>query len=167
MAEQIIEKEKVVSITYRITDMEGTVLEQNNVPVSYLHGGKPRIFKKVENNLTGHKQGDRLYITLSPNEAFGARLANLTHTDNIQNVPVEYRRVGAEVEMRNEQGEARVFFVTHIDDKHLTLDANHPMAGKTVTFRVEVTDIRNATEKEIACGESLMVAIGEAGGIVQ
>jgi FKBP-type peptidyl-prolyl cis-trans isomerase SlyD len=64
--------------------------------------------------------------------------------------------VGAEVEMMNDQGDSRKFTVTRIENGQLTVDGNHPMAGKTIVFRIKVTEIRDATAEEIANGVDAM-----------
>ena len=76
----------------------------------------------------------------------------MTFTDDIDNVPPEFRRVGAEVEFQNEEGETRLFRVSKIADGKLTVDANHPLAGQTVTFMVNVVSIRDASMDEVANG---------------
>jgi FKBP-type peptidyl-prolyl cis-trans isomerase SlyD len=96
--------------------------------------------------------GDVVDVSLTPEEGFGAHDESLTYTDDIENVPPEFRRVGAEVEMMNDQGDARKFLVTRIEDGKLTVDGNHPMAGKIITFHIKVVDIRDATDEEISNG---------------
>lgn len=149
MTEQRIAAAKLVTLTYRITDTEGRVLEQNDVPVSYLHGGYSELFEKVERALEGKAAGDVVEVTLSPDEGFGDHDPNLTFTDDLDNVPPEFRRIGAEVEMQNEAGDTRTFIVTRIENGQLTVDCNHPFAGKTVRFRIEIQAVRDATPEEL------------------
>jgi len=73
----------------------------------------------------------------------------LTYTDDLANVPEQFRYVGAEVEFQNERGQSHIFTVTHVGDGKLTVDGNHPLAGKTLTFAVTVTSLRDATGEEI------------------
>ncbi|MGB5305084.1 MAG: peptidylprolyl isomerase, partial [Gammaproteobacteria bacterium] len=91
-------------------------------------------------------------VLLTPDEAFGAHDPDLTFTDDIENVPMEFRHIGAEVEMMNDKGDSRQFVVTRIENGKLTVDGNHPMAGKVITFNIKVTDIRDATPEEITNG---------------
>jgi FKBP-type peptidyl-prolyl cis-trans isomerase SlyD len=140
---------KLVTLTYRITDTEGLVLEQNDMPVSYLHGGYSDMFGKVERALEGKAAGDVVEVTLNPDEGFGDHNPDLTFTDDLDNVPPEFRRIGAEVEMQNEAGDARTFIVTRIENGQLTVDCNHPFAGKTVCFRIEILSVRDATADEL------------------
>ncbi len=143
---------KHVSITYRICDEQGNVLEQNDFPVSYIHGGPNDMFEPIEAALEGKRVGDTVEVVLTPEEAFGYPDPNLTFTDVIENVPPEVRRVGAEVQMQNDRGEIRIFRVSEIRDGKLTIDGNHPFAGKTLVYRVQVQDIRDATEEEMKHG---------------
>ena len=147
-----VELNKVVAIIYRIHDGDGKLLEQVDLPVSYVHGGEGRLFEKIEQALEGHAVGDTIEVLFGPEEGFGEYDPDLTFTDDIENVPPQYRQVGAEVEMQNEQGEVRTFTVTKVENGRLTVDCNHPLAGKTVTFTVKIVDIRDATPEEIESG---------------
>jgi FKBP-type peptidyl-prolyl cis-trans isomerase SlyD len=80
----------------------------------------------------------------------------LTYTDELENVPPEFQHVGAEVEMLNDQGESMKFTVTHIENGNLTVDGNHPMAGKAITFHISVIGIRDADAEELAKGVTPM-----------
>ena len=152
MSEQFVENNKVVSFTYSITDESGELIEQSDLPIRYVHGGKHDLFEKVEQALEGSVVGDTVEVELTPEEGFGPHDPGLTYTDDIENVPPEFRHVGAEVEMMNDQGETRKFTVSHIGGGKLTVDGNPPMAGKTIVFHIRVTDIQDATEEEIANG---------------
>ena len=146
---ETIAPHKFVTLTYRIIDADGLVLEQNDIPVSYIHGGYSDLFEKVERALEGKAAGDSVSVTLSPDEGFGEHDPNLTFTDDLENVPHEFRYLGAQVEMQNEDGDARTFIVTRIEDGQLTVDCNHPFAGKTVRFEVDIQSVRDASPQEL------------------
>jgi FKBP-type peptidyl-prolyl cis-trans isomerase SlyD len=152
MTNQFIGSGKVVSFTYSIVDEAGEIIEQSDLPISYVHGGQHDLFVKVEEELEGSVIGDTVEVSLTPEEGFGTHDPNLTYTDSLDNVPPEFHHVGAEVEMVNDQGDAKTFVVTHIEDGKLTVDGNHPMAGKVITFHIQVTAIRDATDEEMANG---------------
>ena len=156
MSDQSVSQNKVVSFIYSIVDESGELLEQSDIPISYVHGGKHDLFEKVEAGLDGCVAGDTIEVSLTPEEGFGAHDPELTYTDKLENVPDEFRSIGAEVEMMNDQGDSRKFTVTRIENGNLTVDGNHPMAGKTITFRIKVTDIREATTEEITNGVDAM-----------
>ncbi|MGD2112520.1 MAG: peptidylprolyl isomerase [Gammaproteobacteria bacterium] len=157
MNEQFVARNKVVSFTYSIVDDSGSVIEQSDLPISYVHGGPHELFEKVEQELDGSVVGDTVEVELTPEEGFGAHDPKLTYTDELDNVPPEFRHVGAEVEMMNDQGDTRTFTVTHIGNGKLTVDGNHPMAGKTIVFHIKVTAIRDATPEELANGVEPML----------
>lgn len=152
MAATFVSDGTVVSFTYSIQDESGEIVEQSDLPISYVHGGKHDLFEKIEQALEGCVVGDSVQVPLTPEEGFGPHDASLTYTDDIDNVPPEFRRVGAEVEMMNDAGEARKFTVTHIGDGKLTVDGNHPLAGKVITFNIKLVGIRTASEDEMASG---------------
>ena len=152
MNEQFVGRNKVVAFTYSIVDESGDVIEQSDIPISYVHGGKHDLFEKVEAAMEGCVVGDVVEVSLTPEEGFGAHDESLTYTDDIENVPPEFRRIGADVEMMNDQGDARKFVVTRIENGKLTVDGNHPLAGKVITFNIRVVDIRDATKEEIRDG---------------
>ena len=152
MAEQKIGRNKTVHVTYTILDERGNVFEQYDMPIGYVHGANSGLFEKIEAALEGRVAGDKIEVTLSPEEGFGPHYPDLTFTDDIDNVPPEFRRIGAEVEFENDKGEAMKFFVTKIENGKLTVDSNHPMAGQTVTFIVSVVSVKDATREEIAKG---------------
>lgn len=152
MSKDKISKNKAVYITYSIVDEHGQVFEQIDMPVGYIHRANSGIFEKVEDALDGLAIGDRIEVTLSPEEGFGPYQPELAFTDDIDNVPEEFRYVGAEVEFTNDREETLMFKVTRIADGKLTVDGNHPMAGQTVTFVVNVAAIRAAEADEIASG---------------
>ncbi len=154
MTDAVVGKNKVISITYSIVSEDGEILEQSDIPVFYAHGGVNQMFPEVEAALEGHVVGDTIEVVLPPGKAFGEHDPSLTFTDDLDNVPPEFRHVGAEVQMQNDRGETRSFFVASIENGKLTVDGNHPFAGKTLTYSVTVKEIRDATEDEMKKGVS-------------
>ena len=152
MTEQFVGRNKVVSFTYTILEEGGEVLEQSDLPISYVHGGKHDLFEKIEQELEGCVENDVVQVTLTPEEGFGPHDPALTYTDDLENVPEEFRYIGAEVEMMNDQGDSRKFKVTRIENGKLTVDGNHPMAGKQIIFSIKVIGIRDATPEEVSNG---------------
>ena len=142
----------MVYITYRIVDAEGNLHEQIDLPVGYVHGGRSPLFPQIEQALEGRRIGDSIDVTMGPEEAFGPHKPELTFSDALENVPPEFQHVGAEAMFQNERGEAVTMVVRRIADGQVHLDGNHPLAGKTVTFHVTISDIRPATAAEIETG---------------
>ena len=152
MSEQRVGQSKVVYFTYEIRDTGGNILERSDLPIGYLHGGRRELFDKLEASLNGCTVGDTVEVMLTPEEGFGGHKPELTYTDSIDNVPAEYRRLGAEATFANDQGATITMVVTRIENGQVTLDGNHPLAGHRLVYRITVSDIRDATEAEIQCG---------------
>jgi len=152
MSASVVAKNKVVSLTYVLRNQKGDIFEYRDLPVAYVHGSGADLFPKIEQALEGRNVGDRVMVTLTPADAFGDRDPKLTFTDDLENALPELRRVGAEFEAQNAKGESIVLTVTRIENGKITVDANHPLAGQTITFEVTVRDIRNATPEEIRNG---------------
>ncbi|MBT4837853.1 MAG: peptidylprolyl isomerase [Methylococcales bacterium] len=142
MNESIIKFGSKVELAYTINDLNEEVLEHTSLPISYEHGKNSGLFKKIEANLSGKKVGDIVNVTLLPEEGFGYPNERLTFTDDINNVPEQFRKLGAEVEFKNDKGESKQFTVSKIENGQLTVDGNHPFAGKTVIFRIKVMSIK-------------------------
>lgn len=151
----VVTKNKVVSITYRILDENQEVREQSDIPVDYIHGINNPMFEKVERALEGKKLGDDIKVVLSPAEGFGEHDPKLTFTDDIENVPPEYRRVGAKPQFESADGNSVEMLVTEVKEGKVTVDSNHPFAGKTMTFHVIVVNIRDASGQEISQGQPI------------
>jgi len=152
MSKTTIEKDKFVSLTYTITDASGEVLEYIDLPIQYVHGRDRQVVEKIENALLGKQQGDELSVSLSTEEGFGEYQEELTFTDEIDNVPAQFHQIGAEIEFQNDQGETKIFRVAKIEDGKLTVDGNHPFAGKAITYNIKVVEVRDATAEELASG---------------
>ena len=148
-----IAHEKVVSIHYTLTNSEGTVLDSSSggEPLAYLHGFG-NIIPGLENALEGKGAGDKLSVTVEPEQGYGARDERL-----VQAVPrsafkgVEDIAPGMQFQAQGPQG-ARLVVVTQVADDEVTVDANHPLAGQTLNFDVEVSGVRDATAEELEHG---------------
>ncbi len=154
-----ITRNKFVSLTYTITDENNNILERIDMPIQYIQGVKSQVIEKIEIALDGHKEGDLVHVTLSPGEGFGPHQPELTFSDDINNVPPQFHSIGAEVEFQNDQGESKIFRVTHIEDGKLTVDGNHPFAGKSITYNITVKEVRDASADELKHGVENMNAL--------
>lgn len=152
MSQQVVQSGKVVYITYSILDPSGNVVEQHDLPVGYVQGGNSGLLPSIESAVAGKRVGDRVEVILSPEEGFGERDPSLSFTDDIDNVPPQFRFVGAQVQMSNEAGDTKTFYVTSIENGKLTVDGNHPLAGQNATCVVNIMDVREATPEELASG---------------
>jgi FKBP-type peptidyl-prolyl cis-trans isomerase SlyD len=148
MAKETIKTGKFVSLTYTISDTDGNVLEQSDLPVNYIHGGETELIGGMDRAVAGKGVGDEVTIRVAPEDGFGDHDPNLTFTDDIENVPPQFRQLGMEVQMQNEEGEVKSFFVTRIEKGKLTVDGNHPLAGKDLVVKVKILEVRDATKED-------------------
>lgn len=149
MPSTVIKPGKYVSLTYTISDTDGNLMEQNDIPVSYIHGGESELIGGMDRAVLGKCAGDKVEMTLSPEDGFGPHDPNLTFTDDLENVPPQFRRVGAEVQMQNDEGEIKTFYVSKIENGKLTVDGNHPLAGKALKVSVKILEVRDATLEDM------------------
>ena len=145
----------VVSFHYKLTDDTGTFNESSEAgsPLVYMHGHN-NIVPGLEKELAGKKSGDKLTATVTPDEGYGQRNQNA-----VQRVPIKHLATrgpfteGQTVVVNTREGgrQARVLKVGHFN---VDLDLNHPLAGRTLTFEVEILEVRPATEQELAHGHA-------------
>ena len=148
-----IQNEKFVELNYKVIDTKtGDVLVTVEYPLGYVHGVNDILNEQVTKELDGKKVGDIVDIPIDTTLLYGERDESLVFTDQIENVPEEYREIGMTITMENEKGEPRSFIVTRFDEKTLTVDGNNPLCGRDVTFVLEVLSIREATDEEIDLG---------------
>lgn len=148
MAKETIQAGKFVSLTYHILDDQGTLVEQTDLPVSYIHGGETELIGGMDRAVAGKAAGDEVTVTVPPEQSFGHHDPALTFTDDLANVPEQFRYLGAEVQMQNDSGETRNFYVSRIENGKLTIDGNHPLAGKTLTVTVKILEVRDARPED-------------------
>src|SRR5512134_3603999 len=147
---------KFVELTYKLTDRKtGHVLTRVEFPLGYVHGHNEILAPSVHRELEGRSVGDVIEVPIDGNRIFGARDESLVFTDDIDNVPEEYRQVGTSILMENDKGQTRSFLVTRVDDKTLTVDGNNPLCGREVVFRVEILTVRDATDEEMSAGGAI------------
>lgn len=147
-----ITQNSVVSLNYTMFDEEGTVIDQNQDPIVYLHGGYDNILPVVEAALAGKSVGDTVSVTMTPDEGFGEFVDELVREEDISMFPPDLE-IGMMFETRDpESGESMQFRVTAIDAGMVTVDANHPLAGMTIRFEASVVDVREASDEEVAHG---------------
>lgn len=144
-----IEKNTAVTLRYKVADSQGKLLEQSGEPMVYLHGGYGNTFAKIEAALEGQLPGYQTTIELQPPDAFGLRDERLVQTIPKNQFPPGVK-VGGQLQGQGEDGQAQLFTVMKIKGDTVMLDGNHPLAGKALRFSVTVTQVRAATEEEIA-----------------
>lgn len=145
----------VASIHYTLTNGDGKVIDssEGQEPLAYLHGAG-NIIPGLEKALVGKSVGDKLNVSIPAAEAYGLRDDSM-----VQELPsnmfsgIEQIEVGMEFHAETEQG-LQVVTVTKVEGDTVTIDGNHPLAGVDLTFDVEVTEIRAATDEELTHGHA-------------
>jgi FKBP-type peptidyl-prolyl cis-trans isomerase SlyD len=152
-----IQDGKFVELTYKVIDKKsGHVLTRVEFPLGYVHGHNEVLAPSVHKELEGKSVGDVIEVPIDVNQIFGARDESLVFTDQVENVPEEYRQVGTSILMENEKGQTRSFIVTRIDDETLTVDGNNPLCGREVVFTLEILTVRDATDEETRAGGTIL-----------
>ena len=149
----IIAEGKYVELKYKVLDVKtGGVLTEVEFPLGYVHGVNTVLAPQVMMELEGKSAGDTIEVPIDCNKLYGPRDEALVITENIHNVPEEYREVGTAILMENEQGQTKTFTVTRIAGDLIVIDGNNPLCGREVVFKLEILDVRDATEEEIEYG---------------
>jgi len=151
----IAEKNKVVSFHYALKNAAGEEMESSHGkdPMSYLHGAN-NIITGLEKAIEGHAVNDKFSVTLEPEDAYGVRNEN-----NVQRIPLKRLkgigkiRVGQVLNLETNKGQVQVT-VVKVGRFNVDVDGNHPLAGVQLTFEVEITDIREASDDETKHGHA-------------
>ena len=153
--EMKIGKNTVVTVHYKLSDAQNNLLEDGQEPIVYLHGGYDDTLPALEKALDGHEPGYKTLIQVEPEEAFGEYDPLLVRVENRDRFPAPLE-VGMQFEGVPEETdpteEPAIYVVTDIADDKVVLDGNHPLAGMALRFELTVTDVREATQKEIERG---------------
>lgn len=153
---EVIRDGKFVELTYKVTDRKtGHVITRVEFPLGYVHGHNEILAPSVHIELEGKSAGDTIEVAIDGNQIFGPRDESLVFSDQIENVPVEYREVGTSILMESDTGQTRSFLVTHMDDETLTVDGNNPLCGREVVFTLEILTVRDATDQETRMGGAI------------
>ncbi|HIA11191.1 MAG TPA: peptidylprolyl isomerase [Flavobacteriales bacterium] len=148
-----IAKNSVVTMHYALKNDGGDDLgsSHGHEPMAYLHGND-NIVPGLEKELDGKKAGDKINAVVSPEEGYGIRNEDgIRKIDKARFEGDEEITVGMQIQVDME-GEVSVASVTDIDEKEITLDLNHPLAGETLHFEIEIMGVRDATVEELSHG---------------
>lgn len=141
---------------YKLTDPQGQVLDSSHGhgPMAYLHG-VGQIIPGLEKALEGKGAGEKLAVTVEPDEAYGPRdeqkVRTVMRSKFGRNARVE---VGMQFQAQSPDGAHGVARVIGLEGDVVTVDANHPLAGVPLTFEVSIEAIRDATDEELEHGHA-------------
>ena len=156
-----IAKDTAVKFNYTLKDDEGNILDQSpeGQPLTYLHGHS-NIIPGLEQQLEGKSAGERVNAVVEPADGYGEyqeQAGQHVPRDNFQGV----EDIQPGMQFQSEAGgQVMLVTVTAVSDTEVTVDANHPLAGKRLTFDVEIQEVRAATEDELNHGH-----VHGAGGV--
>jgi FKBP-type peptidyl-prolyl cis-trans isomerase SlyD len=148
-----VEKDRVVAIDYTLTDDNNQVIDSSSgsEPLEYLHGHR-NIIPGLERALEGKEAGDRISVTVPAGDAYGERDEKLVMDLPLSRFDgVESVEKGMQFEAHTPEGH-RMVTVTGVNDKTVTVDGNHPLAGRDLSFDVTVKSIREAKTGELSHG---------------
>lgn len=144
----------VVSVHYTLKAEDGEVIDssEGEEPLMYLHGAG-NIVPGLEKQLTGHNVGERIKAVVAPEDGYGEHSGDEPQMVPRAKFPEEADLYeGMEVMAQADEGEMIPMWIVGLTDDHVLVDENHPLAGMTLHFDVEIADIRAATEEELAHG---------------
>jgi FKBP-type peptidyl-prolyl cis-trans isomerase SlyD len=148
-----IKNKDIVSFHYTLTNDEGEKVESSleRDPMTYLHGAN-NIIPGLEKAIEGRSVGDEFKVVIQPADAYGEK-----KEANVQRIPskriknARSLKPGQVLNLQTKQGPVQVT-VVKVGRFNIDVDANHPLAGQTLNFDVQITAVRDATEEEIAHG---------------
>ena len=150
------EPNKVITMNYTLKDSEGIVIDttEDKGAFSFISGVN-QILPKLEEEMGTMLIGSKKNVKLSAEDAYGVydenAIQKVEKSSFPDNTTVE---VGMGFVANSPEGHPMPFKVTAVEEKEVTIDFNHPLAGKNLEFDVHLVDIRNASEEEIAHGHA-------------
>lgn len=145
---------KVVTMNFVLTDDDGNVLDATDKdgPFSYLSGNN-MVLPKLEEAVSGMIIGTKKNLRLEAADAYGVYNEQIVQVVGKENFPQDFElEVGMSYVASNPDGAQMPFVITEVRDEDVTIDFNHPLAGKNLNFDIELLDIRDATSEELAHG---------------
>lgn len=148
-----IADKRIATVAFTLTDDSGTRITttDGHAPLTYMHG-QGTIAAGLEDALLGRSEGDRFSVSVPPEKGFGPR-----HPELVQTVPRKLWTAerapepGDRLQVETARGPLDVV-VTAVDDATVTVDGNHPLAGRTFHAEIEVLSVRVPTPQELQFG---------------
>jgi FKBP-type peptidyl-prolyl cis-trans isomerase SlyD len=158
---QVVAAGNWVSLRYRLHDSQGEAIEEQPRQLVYLHGVQAELFPKIEQALEGLRPGACISLYLEPQDSFGDYDASRVHLVDRQSLPADLEEGMAFEGLPGRVLEANtapkapdaahdlIYTVTDLSADVAVLDGNHPLAGMSLRFDIEVMEIWEATQDEI------------------
>jgi len=150
-----VAKDLVVSLTYTLR-VDGNVVDEadRDDPMLYLHGHQ-NIVSGLETALTGMKVGETKSVVVKAKNGYGEydedAVEIVRRAEFPDEIPLE---AGVEIVIEDEEGDEVSATIVEVTKDKVTLDLNHPLAGKELHFDVTILDVRSATEEELEHGHA-------------
>lgn len=151
-----VEQNKMVSVDYKLT-VDGEIADQSRPgqPLEFIFG-TGMLLPKFEEAILGKEPGDKVSFTLAPEDGYG-----VFHPEAVVDLPKsifmvdgklaeDILFVGSQVPMADSQGNRMLGIIKEVGEESVKMDFNHPMAGKTLNFDVEVIEVRDVTPEDLA-----------------
>jgi peptidylprolyl isomerase len=150
-----VEKDLFVSVDYKGTLANGEVFDSSEGrPPLEVQMGAGQLIKGFEDALAGMSINEKKTFTIAPEEAYGLRDEDNTHSFDRKDIPPEMNpSVGQVVGLSSADGGQIPAKVTHVDDEKVIVDLNHPLAGESLTFAIEVVGISASPTQAHGCAE--------------
>ena len=149
-----ISEQKVVTMNYEVADDQGQLIDRSEEggPLAYIHGNG-QLIPGLETALEGRGKGDKVAVDVPPEQGYGERdeegVQIVARNQFDDSVEIE---VGMQFEAQDDDDEHQIVTVAAVDGENITLDTNHPLAGKNLRFEVEILDVRDASAEELSHG---------------
>ena len=149
-----ISEQKVVTMNYEVADDQGQLIDRSEEggPLAYIHGNG-QLIPGLETALEGRGKGDKIAVDVPPEQGYGERdeegVQTVARDQFDDSVEIE---VGMQFEAEDDDEGHQIVTVAAVDGENITLDTNHPLAGKNLRFEVEILDVRDASTEELSHG---------------
>lgn len=149
-----ISEQKVVTMNYEVADDQGQLIDRSEEggPLAYIHGNG-QLIPGLETALEGRGKGDKVAVDVPPEQGYGERdeegVQTASRNQFDDSVEIE---VGMQFEAQDDDEGHQIVTVAAVDGENITLDTNHPLAGKNLRFKVEILDVRDASTEELSHG---------------
>ena len=149
-----ISDKHIVSMNHTLKDDQGTVLDtsENRDALQFIVGSG-MIIPGLEKELHGKEKGDKVSVTVQPKDAYGeydaTKIVTVSKSQFQEGTEI---KAGMQVQAQSQDGQIQILTVKEVENDDVTLDANHPLAGQTLHFDVQIEDVRDATEEELNHG---------------
>ena len=149
-----VSEQKVVTMNYEVADDQGQLIDRSEEggPLAYIHGNG-QLIPGLETALEGRGKGDKVAVDVPPEQGYGERdeegVQTVARNQFDDSVEIE---VGMQFEAQDDDEGHQIVTVVAVDGENITLDTNHPLAGKSLRFEVEILDVRDASAEELSHG---------------